>query len=95
MEYEILYFNDNGTAKVRMTIDGKTLEEDFACDDLDTNVKQGMAVFKVSLSHTDNIVVDDSVIGKVYKVLAKDLPIIPPEDFEPESPVEDSPVEEI
>lgn len=88
MEYETLYFNDNGTAKVRMTIDGKTLEEDFACDDLDINVKQGMAVFKASLSRNDSGVVDESILGKVYKVSAKDLPVIPPEAFEAEPALE-------
>jgi len=51
MKYETLYANDNGTIKVRMTIDGKSLEQDFEADNLDENVKVGMAVFKAELAN--------------------------------------------
>jgi len=51
MEYKTLYANDNGTVKVRMTIDGKVLEQDFDVDNLDENVKVGMAVFKAELAN--------------------------------------------
>lgn len=53
MEYKVLYINENGTAKVQMVINGHTLEQDFLIgevpEDLDSAVKQGMAVFKKEL----------------------------------------------
>lgn len=86
MEYEILSFNYNGTAKVRMTVDGKVLEQDFDSDNLDENVKHGLAIFKEELKRNVPVAVDDSLVGQVTKVLVKDLPTIPAEDFEPEQP---------
>lgn len=93
MQYETLYINDDGTAKVRMTVNGSVLEQDFSCDNLDENVKLGMAIFKEELKRNAPTPVDTSIVGQVTKVLVADLPIISPEDFEPEQPV-DTPVEE-
>lgn len=68
MEYEVLYYNDDGSAKVRMTIGDKVLEQDFVTDTLDENVKQGMAVFKGELDSDKPIQEDDSLIGKIVQV---------------------------
>lgn len=87
MQYEVLYMNDNGTAKVRMTIGNRALEQDFPCDDLDSHVKAGMAVFK---SEIDRIVPpsrDNDLVGLINEVDA--LPEIPPEDLQPEQPTEE------
>ena len=51
MKYETLYANDNGTIKVRMTIGDNVLEQDFDAENLDENVKVGMAVFKAELAN--------------------------------------------
>lgn len=82
MKYETLYANDNGTVKVRMTIDDHILEQDFDASDLDTNVKKGMAVFKSELERNASIMPNIEV-GKTFNVT--DLPTIPEEDFEQES----------
>lgn len=68
MQYEILTFNDNGTAKVRMTINGNVLEQDFDIEGLDENVKQGMAIFKEELDKNTTPEVDESLIGKIVTV---------------------------
>lgn len=91
MQYTTLYTNDNGTAKVQMDFGGKIVEQDFACDNLDENVKAGMAVIREELKRNQTTTVDVTV-GEAVNVLVKDLPTIPPEDFEPEQPVE-APVE--
>jgi len=51
MKYETLKVNDNGTIQVKMTIDGHELVQDFEAENLDENVKTGMAVFKSELSN--------------------------------------------
>lgn len=88
MEYETLNINDNGTIKVRMTIGDKVLEQDFEADNLDDNVKKGMAIFKAELDRNVPVVVDEALVGKV--VIVKSLPEIPAKDFE----VEPAPEEE-
>lgn len=88
MQYETLYLNDDGTAKVRMTINDNVLEQDFDIQDLDINVKQGMAIFQAELGKNQPTPVDNSIIGKVTSVKPADLPTIPPEDFQPEQPLE-------
>lgn len=85
MEYTILYYNEDGTAKVRMTIDEKVLEQDFATDDLDANVKQGMAIFRAALDRIVTPEVREELIG--VTVLVDKLPILPAKDFEPEQPI--------
>ena len=54
MNYETLYTNDNGTAKVRMTINGNVLEQDIDmgadASEFDTNVKNAMAIFNAELT---------------------------------------------
>lgn len=53
MTYTTLYLNDNGTAKVQMTIDDHVLEQDIVTgdsqDDFQGNVEAAMAVFKAEL----------------------------------------------
>lgn len=53
-QYETLYINDDGTAKVRMTIDDNVLEQDVAIgadsDEFDSNVKTAMAIFNSELT---------------------------------------------
>lgn len=53
MRYEVLYDNDDGTSKVKMTIDDCILEQDFAngesADDFNSSVTAGMAVFRQEL----------------------------------------------
>lgn len=85
MEYMVLYYNEDGTVKVRMVIDGKALEQDFATNDLDTNVKQGMAIFKAALDRVVTSEVREELIGVTVSV--DKLPILPAEDFEPEQPI--------
>lgn len=85
MEYTVLYYNEDGMVKVRMIIDGKALEQDFATDDLDTNVKQGMAIFKAALDRVVTPEVREELIGVTVSV--DKLPILPTEDFEPEQPI--------
>lgn len=87
MEYQILYYNDNGTAKVRMTIGDNILEQDFATANLDENVKLGMAIFKSELDRNGIAApADEELIGKTTRVT--DLPAIPLADLEPEQPTE-------
>lgn len=102
MEYEIRttidtegnpqpLINDKGQVQVRMTIDGKTLDQDFDINNLDENVKQGMAVFRAELSDAPAKVDTsplDALIGVSQKVLVKDLPTIPEDDFEPGQPID-------
>ena len=71
MKYETLYANDNGTVKVRMTIDGKVLEQDFATDNLDENVKTGMAVFKAELANAQP---DPTFTTETVTVTPSELP---------------------
>lgn len=53
MQYQTLYLNDNGTAKVQMTIDDRTLEQDIDLGSnqevFQANVEAAMAVFKAEL----------------------------------------------
>jgi hypothetical protein len=86
MEYEVLHTNDNGTKQVKMTVDGHVLVQDFDADNLDDNVKHGMAVMQAELDRNVPSVVDNSDVGTVVQVNV--LPTIPPEDFEPEQPLE-------
>jgi len=71
MKYETLYANDNGTVKVRMTIDGKVLEQDFDVDNLDENVKAGMAVFKAELANAQP---EPTFIPETVTVTPSELP---------------------
>lgn len=87
MEYEILYENDNGTAKVRMTLGSKTLEQDFDIEDIDTNVKQGMAVFQSEIDRKPDLpILDEALIGEIVEV--KDLPAIQEADLLPADALE-------
>lgn len=53
MQYQTLYLNDNGTAKVQMTIDDRTLEQDIDLgsnqEAFQANVEAAMVVFKAEL----------------------------------------------
>lgn len=88
--------NDRDQVQVRMTVDGKILDQDFDIENLDENVKQGMAIFKAELAKAPTQIDTsplNALIGQKQKVLAKDLPVIPPEDFEPEpAPVGELPL---
>jgi len=73
MQYEQLYANDNGTVKVRMTIDEYVLEQDIDfTDNFDADVKQAMAVFKAELDKSvkEEIQIDTDpvVVTKLPKI---------------------------
>lgn len=72
MQYEVIRQNEDGTAHVRMIIDGHILEQAFDPTNLDENVKQGMAVFNSELERnitpTPEIVDISSLIGVVETV---------------------------
>lgn len=68
MEYEILYPNDNGTVKVRMTINDHILEQDFPIDNLENNVLIGMAIFNAEINANQPPAIDESLIGTVVQV---------------------------
>lgn len=87
MQYEVIRQNDDGSAQIRMTIDGHVLEQAIDPSDLDNNAKQAMAVFK---SELDRKVVSPPIdistyIGEVQTV--EILPEIPAEDLEPEQSI--------
>ena len=83
MNYEVIRQNDDNTVQVRMTIGDHVLEQAFDATDLDTNVKQGMAVFQSELDRNIPQTVDvTNLIGQVQEVAV--LPTIPPEDLVPE-----------
>jgi len=85
MQYETLKINDNGTARVKMSIDGHVLEQDFyLASDFEENVKQGMAVFK---SELDRNIQPDITVPLETVVDVTTLPTIPPEDLLPEQSV--------
>ena len=54
MEYEILRVNDDQTVRVRMTIGGRVLEQDFPMgsteEELVGFIKHGLAVFNAEIS---------------------------------------------
>lgn len=76
MEYEVLYANDNGTVKVKMTIGDRVLEQDFEAENLDENVKQGMAIFQSELKNNSPVEVSENIIGQVVQVKKSELPTI-------------------
>lgn len=82
MEYEALRQNDDGTVQVKMTIGNNSLEQAIDPSDLDTNVKQAMAVFKSELERNAPTVVDVSKELGIQRTVTE-LPEIPPEDLEP------------
>ena len=49
MKYETLCANDNGTVRVLLTIGEDKLEQDFEMDNLEDNIKYGLAIFKRDL----------------------------------------------
>ena len=69
MQYKVLYYNDDNTAKVQMTIGTRVLEQDFDVTDLDANVKQGMAVFQAELQrNVPDTNEDPALINKTVQV---------------------------
>lgn len=83
MEYEILYPNDNGTLKVRMTIDDHVLEQDFPAGDsqeeFDASVKYGLAVFQSEIERNTPPEVPQEVtdlVGTPQTVDSSELPNI-------------------
>lgn len=79
MEYEVLSTNEDGTVRVKMTIEDHVLEQNFDALDLDKNVKHGMAIFKSELNR--NATSEPPKLDK-GPVKVDALPEIPAEDFE-------------
>lgn len=85
MQYEVIRQNDDGTAQVRMAIDGHVLEQAFDTTNLEENIKHGMAIFKSELdkniAEAPNVDISDK-IGVVEVV--EELPELPTEEPTPE-----------
>lgn len=83
MKYEILSDNQDGTARVKMTIEDHVLEQDFAIDNLDEDVKRGMAVFKSELDRNSGV---PSVDPSTKPILVHTLPEMSSEDSDRPTP---------
>lgn len=88
MQYDILYINDDGSVKVRMTIDDSILEQDFpATDDpllLDLNIREAMRVFKKEIANRPKIDEPDiqPLVGQSFQVS---------DDFSSSQPIQSPP----
>lgn len=75
MQYEVLYLNDDKhTAKVRMTINGSVLEQDFEIEGFESNVLQGMAIFKAELAANQPISAPQVTLNTPVTVADNELP---------------------
>lgn len=76
MQYEVLRLNDNNTATVIMTAStGQTLQQDFELgdnvDDLETNVKAGMRIFKRDIE----AVVPDTDVSSFEEIIGTPIEV--------------------
>lgn len=77
--------NDNGTVQVEINVDGKTVNQDFAVDTLDDDVKTAIVILRRELANAP-VQPDYTPPEGSVTVLVKDLPTIPEEDFQEEQP---------
>lgn len=90
---QVPLINEKGQVQVRMNIAGRELDQDFDIEDLDMNVKQGLAIFKAELANapTQGVpTVPDGLIGTTVEVDENDLPDLPEIEAEPEATPEES-----
>lgn len=97
MQYTILRLNDNNTATVEMKAsNGHILNQDFALgsstDDLETAIKQGLAVLESEVSRKQDtepsidLIAYERLVDKQVAITEASLPIIPAEDLQIEQP---------
>jgi hypothetical protein len=78
MNYTILFTNDNGTARVRMELGDRILEQDILVSEtMEDDIKMAMAVFQREIEV--NVIPDTSSVDPLIGVTTEvtDLPEIP------------------